>query len=523
MKGKPRSWQRCYYSLVALLLAIIAFSTTHQALAVSVNGAHLKATPSEFRYPFHRSPGQAMDETVSLHNSGDSTATWSVTSSASFVSIIGATSGQCGIDSLSSSSFVIRVTGPIDEGLYTGSLEVAYSSLKSPDQSILYIPINLYNFTNFYLPQNAPLRTSNNRLGVNQASQVAAGLWGHMFTYFSDGSSYLREGHLILGNDVLNLSYSVFDGIGIPTPNNPFGYTYAATWSMSYDSLFATYRTTFGRGFNRDSTIGFNIRWYASKHPDSCDFYVGQFKVYKGPKNPIDSVNNLSIAYYTDWDVPSDSGFDNTCGSIPSRAAIWQRGAWSAVTENRYGATAVYKNDGNDIVGGWVLDNPTYIYPDNGYENDSLWNIMETLTQGTYRLYTGVPEDLSGSILIHRDLTINGATNDTVRFVVVLAGTRAGGLTGVTTALDKAQKFLCGLGLAPDAEICTFCLCGDANNTGTINVSDAVFVINYVFAGGASPSRRCLGDANGTGSVNISDAVYIINFIFGGGPDPFCP
>lgn len=67
------------------------------------------------------------------------------------------------------------------------------------------------------------------------------------------------------------------------------------------------------------------------------------------------------------------------------------------------------------------------------------------------------------------------------------------------------------------------CLCGDANGSGSINISDAVFVINYIFAGGAAPDPICLGDANGTGGVNISDAVYIINFIFAGGPPPFCP
>lgn len=67
------------------------------------------------------------------------------------------------------------------------------------------------------------------------------------------------------------------------------------------------------------------------------------------------------------------------------------------------------------------------------------------------------------------------------------------------------------------------CLCGDANGTGSINISDAVFVINYIFAGGAAPNPICLGDANGTGGVNISDAVYIINFIFAGGPSPQCP
>ena len=67
------------------------------------------------------------------------------------------------------------------------------------------------------------------------------------------------------------------------------------------------------------------------------------------------------------------------------------------------------------------------------------------------------------------------------------------------------------------------CLCGDANGSGSINISDAVYIINYIFAGGAAPNPLCLGDANGTGSINISDAVYIINYIFGGGPMPHCP
>lgn len=67
------------------------------------------------------------------------------------------------------------------------------------------------------------------------------------------------------------------------------------------------------------------------------------------------------------------------------------------------------------------------------------------------------------------------------------------------------------------------CTCGDANGTGSINISDAVYVINYIFGGGTAPNPLCRGDANGTGSVNISDAVYIITFIFGGGPVPHCP
>ena len=54
------------------------------------------------------------------------------------------------------------------------------------------------------------------------------------------------------------------------------------------------------------------------------------------------------------------------------------------------------------------------------------------------------------------------------------------------------------------------CNCGDANGDGTINISDAVFLIQYIFAHGTAPSPICLGDANGDNTVNISDAVYLI-------------
>jgi Dockerin type I domain len=66
--------------------------------------------------------------------------------------------------------------------------------------------------------------------------------------------------------------------------------------------------------------------------------------------------------------------------------------------------------------------------------------------------------------------------------------------------------------------------CGDANGDGVVNVSDAVWIINYVFVGGGAPvPRLACGDANGDGVVNVSDAVWIINYVFvGGGPPGDC-
>ena len=66
--------------------------------------------------------------------------------------------------------------------------------------------------------------------------------------------------------------------------------------------------------------------------------------------------------------------------------------------------------------------------------------------------------------------------------------------------------------------------CGDANNDTSVNVSDAVWIINYVFIGGGAPEPvLACGDANTDATVNISDAVWIINYVFiGGGPPSTC-
>jgi hypothetical protein len=66
-------------------------------------------------------------------------------------------------------------------------------------------------------------------------------------------------------------------------------------------------------------------------------------------------------------------------------------------------------------------------------------------------------------------------------------------------------------------------VCGDANGDGKVNVSDAVYIINYVFIGGDPPNPIESGDANCDGSPNVSDAVYIINFVFIGGNAPCDP
>jgi hypothetical protein len=64
---------------------------------------------------------------------------------------------------------------------------------------------------------------------------------------------------------------------------------------------------------------------------------------------------------------------------------------------------------------------------------------------------------------------------------------------------------------------------GDPNGDGEIDVSDVVYLINYLFVGGPAPVPLEAGDANSDGVVDVSDVVYLINYLFAGGPHPSAP
>lgn len=63
-------------------------------------------------------------------------------------------------------------------------------------------------------------------------------------------------------------------------------------------------------------------------------------------------------------------------------------------------------------------------------------------------------------------------------------------------------------------------ICGDCDGNGMVNISDAVFLIGYIFGGGASPNPPSVGDVSCDSLVNITDAVYLIAYIFSSGPAP---
>lgn len=61
---------------------------------------------------------------------------------------------------------------------------------------------------------------------------------------------------------------------------------------------------------------------------------------------------------------------------------------------------------------------------------------------------------------------------------------------------------------------------GDVNRNGSTTISDAVYLISYLFKGGPPPYLLYRGDVNCDQAVTVADVVYLIDYLFKGGPLP---
>jgi len=64
---------------------------------------------------------------------------------------------------------------------------------------------------------------------------------------------------------------------------------------------------------------------------------------------------------------------------------------------------------------------------------------------------------------------------------------------------------------------------GDANSDGSVNLTDGVVPLLYLFSGGAAPACLDSADTNDTGSIEITDAIIVFSWLFSGGAAPANP
>jgi hypothetical protein len=63
----------------------------------------------------------------------------------------------------------------------------------------------------------------------------------------------------------------------------------------------------------------------------------------------------------------------------------------------------------------------------------------------------------------------------------------------------------------------------DTNSDGSINLTDGVVPLLFLFTGGAAPGCLDAADTNDSGAIEITDAIIIFGWLFTGGPPPAEP
>jgi hypothetical protein len=65
---------------------------------------------------------------------------------------------------------------------------------------------------------------------------------------------------------------------------------------------------------------------------------------------------------------------------------------------------------------------------------------------------------------------------------------------------------------------------GDANTSGSVNIADVIFMLDYLFIAGATPTCFDASDVNDSGAVNLADPLFLLGSLFvGGAPNPPFP
>ena len=73
------------------------------------------------------------------------------------------------------------------------------------------------------------------------------------------------------------------------------------------------------------------------------------------------------------------------------------------------------------------------------------------------------------------------------------------------------------------AEVEPIFIRGDGNADGLVDLSDAVYILSYLFLGNDEPTCPASADANASDALDVSDATFILNFRFVDGTAPAPP
>jgi len=85
-------------------------------------------------------------------------------------------------------------------------------------------------------------------------------------------------------------------------------------------------------------------------------------------------------------------------------------------------------------------------------------------------------------------------------------------------SVSRSQKATCAVRVVPPRR--EGFKRGDLNDDGSQDISDAVYLLSYLYTGGPAPKCLDASHLNGDAGVDISDVVYLLSYLYTGGPAP---
>ncbi|MEZ5359256.1 MAG: M4 family metallopeptidase [Candidatus Zixiibacteriota bacterium] len=357
-----------------------------------------------------------------------------------------------------------------DVGLFSELLTIDASS--TPGSNNFYIPLDVFIGYTATAQENMSISTScMSFVGSNTSS---------FQTLSKSGVDAVYDGSLIVG---------LQDGSTKTAYRNVFGtLSLIPVDTIQDNATLKSFRLASNDG-RVQGTVTYS--WYDGPSSDSCSFIIAEYFL----ENLCDTNLTVYPGLYGDFDINSSS--NNLAGYDAGESIVF-------VKDNSSSRAAGFTLLSSSAYNLRAIHNPDLVWNDN-FTDENVFGELSAASN-----VSGIStSDYSALLSVGPTmLESNSGASFTAAFLYSTSSE-----AGLVDARNAALAFISEVDI----------MYGDASGDGTINIGDAVFLINYIFKGGPAPDPIENGDANCDGSVNVGDAVFLVNFIFNGGPAPGCP
>lgn len=239
-------------------------------------------------------------------------------------------------------------------------------------------------------------------------------------SYISDGLSFLYDASFFAGLVKLSGDTAVYRSIFSDL-------LFSLAGPLTVDAV-SDPRATHARSASPtiDGLISVDAHYILPKTADSGQFLICQYTVHN---LSTDTLSNVLLGMAADYDVPASTSA-NTSGFDSTKNLVWLQ---STDTPSRFAGMAGMAV--NRVYAAHALDNPTYVYPANGYVTSQLYQVANTPGFSTA---ASQPNDLN-VVLTQQKTTLPPGECATASFALILSRTNQADLLA---SADKAKAFL---------------------------------------------------------------------------------